>query len=509
MMQDEAFLEAIRQAPDDDAPRLIYADWLEEHGQPERAEFIRLECERERVPEHSPRWHELVSRASPLYKKHQVEWLGSLSEILSTYAFSRGFLEFVGLPAEQFLKHADAIFRLGPIQEVSLDDAHDFLPALADFAPLSRVRVLNLSHNHIGSEEIRVLGSSSYLDQLTELDLSLNDLDSEAIAELRQAPFFPRLCSLDLGSNRDVGATAIEFLADIQEPISLTKLVLRFNTLGAAGVQALTASRVFYRGLTYLDLTGCQTPAAGARALAHAKGKLTSLQLGWNPLGDDGVQVLAGSPAFARLAELDLSECELGSEAAAALARSSSVRGLTRLDLSRNRISSRGARALASSPNFSHLSLLELTANEIGDEGAKALASSPHFAQLNALFLANNGLQAWGLRELIMSPHLANLYTLDLDDNNLGDVGAQVIARWCRLPQLTSLRLRSNLIGDLGLQELSDSPHLESMRDLDLSDNRFAEEGKAALQSSALQKRLLSLKLSDDERIGHSIFNSL
>ena len=42
-----AFLADIRAHPDDDAPRLIYADWLEETGGPTeavRAEFIRLQC---------------------------------------------------------------------------------------------------------------------------------------------------------------------------------------------------------------------------------------------------------------------------------------------------------------------------------------------------------------------------------------------------------------------------------------------------------------------------------
>lgn len=43
--QELAFLDAIHSAPRDDAPRLIYADWLEEYGgQPEYAEFIRLQC---------------------------------------------------------------------------------------------------------------------------------------------------------------------------------------------------------------------------------------------------------------------------------------------------------------------------------------------------------------------------------------------------------------------------------------------------------------------------------
>src|SRR5262245_58863227 len=40
-----AFLKAIAEAPDDDGPRLVYADWLEEHGDPARAEFIRVRCE--------------------------------------------------------------------------------------------------------------------------------------------------------------------------------------------------------------------------------------------------------------------------------------------------------------------------------------------------------------------------------------------------------------------------------------------------------------------------------
>lgn len=45
-----AFLAAIIERPDDDLPRLIAADWLDENGQPDRAEFIRLQCELARRP---------------------------------------------------------------------------------------------------------------------------------------------------------------------------------------------------------------------------------------------------------------------------------------------------------------------------------------------------------------------------------------------------------------------------------------------------------------------------
>jgi uncharacterized protein (TIGR02996 family) len=44
-----AFLADIVAHPADDAPRLVYADWLEDHGEAGRAEFIRLQCELARM----------------------------------------------------------------------------------------------------------------------------------------------------------------------------------------------------------------------------------------------------------------------------------------------------------------------------------------------------------------------------------------------------------------------------------------------------------------------------
>jgi uncharacterized protein (TIGR02996 family) len=44
LSQHEAFLRAIFDAPEDDTPRLVYADFLQENGEEDRAEFIRLDC---------------------------------------------------------------------------------------------------------------------------------------------------------------------------------------------------------------------------------------------------------------------------------------------------------------------------------------------------------------------------------------------------------------------------------------------------------------------------------
>ena len=41
----ELLLKAILDNPDDDAVWLVYADWLEEHGQSARAEFIRVQID--------------------------------------------------------------------------------------------------------------------------------------------------------------------------------------------------------------------------------------------------------------------------------------------------------------------------------------------------------------------------------------------------------------------------------------------------------------------------------
>ncbi|HEY1188609.1 MAG TPA: TIGR02996 domain-containing protein [Gemmata sp.] len=44
MSDEAAFLEALKANPADDTARLVYADWLDEHGEPQKAEYLRLVC---------------------------------------------------------------------------------------------------------------------------------------------------------------------------------------------------------------------------------------------------------------------------------------------------------------------------------------------------------------------------------------------------------------------------------------------------------------------------------
>src|SRR6187402_2898783 len=60
--QEQGFLADIVANPADDTPRLVFADWLEDHGQTHRAEFIRLQCRLATMPEDDPHRLELEER---------------------------------------------------------------------------------------------------------------------------------------------------------------------------------------------------------------------------------------------------------------------------------------------------------------------------------------------------------------------------------------------------------------------------------------------------------------
>src|SRR4051812_33743754 len=112
-----AFVRAVCDAPDDDLPRLIFADWLDERGDP-RGEFIRLQVGRPRLPADDPRRRDWKAREDELLRAHEEEWLGPLADVVSSYTFRRGFIDSVMVMTEAFLDHAQAIFRLQPVRRL-------------------------------------------------------------------------------------------------------------------------------------------------------------------------------------------------------------------------------------------------------------------------------------------------------------------------------------------------------------------------------------------------------
>src|SRR5262249_14462810 len=74
-----AFLRAVVADPADDATRLIYADWLEEQGDP-RAQYLRLEMELAGVPPEGDEAGELREALLGLRKRIAPRWLAVLDQ---------------------------------------------------------------------------------------------------------------------------------------------------------------------------------------------------------------------------------------------------------------------------------------------------------------------------------------------------------------------------------------------------------------------------------------------
>src|SRR5437588_3706822 len=95
--EEMAFRQAIIDNPDDDTRRLIFADWLEERGDP-RAEFIRVQCELARLPDDDERRWELEGREDELLNRYSGAWqnadLGEDGARLRA-EFHRGFVEML------------------------------------------------------------------------------------------------------------------------------------------------------------------------------------------------------------------------------------------------------------------------------------------------------------------------------------------------------------------------------------------------------------------------------
>lgn len=97
--REAALLAAIYATPDDDGPRGVYADWLQERGDP-RGEFIVLQLQ--------PTLDEAArERVKLLLAQHAKAWLGPLSKLVTLYQlmeWSRGFLSGCGVdPANRHL----------------------------------------------------------------------------------------------------------------------------------------------------------------------------------------------------------------------------------------------------------------------------------------------------------------------------------------------------------------------------------------------------------------------
>jgi uncharacterized protein (TIGR02996 family) len=201
MTEREALLAAICANPDDDTPRLVYADWLQENGDPDRAEFIRHECflvaskhisGKETDPD-----NELVRAESRSFKLNRANRLRWLSEIVGrepyddenpNYTFGRfhrGFVDqvFVYQP-EPFLSDWPLIVRTTPIKELDVRCALS-LRRVLEVPEIGRLRELVLRYGAmLSSEHALVLALAA--DRCPKLSIRVECITGEDVSQLLQ-----------------------------------------------------------------------------------------------------------------------------------------------------------------------------------------------------------------------------------------------------------------------------------------------------------------------------------
>lgn len=122
MNDEDALRETICTRPNDDAPRLVYADWLEETGEPSnvaRAEFIRVQIALDNRLPAEDGYDELRRRQLELMHYHGRAWVHPLGKVMTGVEYHRGFVRKAVIELGRLLTHADW-FEREPIEELRL-----------------------------------------------------------------------------------------------------------------------------------------------------------------------------------------------------------------------------------------------------------------------------------------------------------------------------------------------------------------------------------------------------
>jgi len=231
-----AFLAAITADPDDDLPRLLYADWLDLRSDP-RGEFIRLQIADEPAGR---------ARADELQRQFGRLWAGPLRDWAYVVNFSRGFPEQVALPAEDFVQFADEIVRVAPVRRVTLINARKWIPDLVRLPALRRLSALHVTGGMIEDDGVEKLAGCPHLISLRVLRLGQNGITSSGVAALAASRQLRGLTRLDLPAN-DIGDWGARALAATPHLSALERLDLSANGISPAAVALLHQSATLPR----------------------------------------------------------------------------------------------------------------------------------------------------------------------------------------------------------------------------------------------------------------------
>jgi uncharacterized protein (TIGR02996 family) len=196
----EAFLQSICENPEDDAVRLIYADWLEENGDP-RGEFIRAQVELAQLTADSPRRRELAFRGHQLLEQHGGEWAAPVRPFVEEWHFRRGFIDKMTVSAKTLVEHGEELFRLAPIERFRLTGANGDISFLAALPARASITSLDLIANDLPADVLTAIADNPALRNLKRLVLCFNPIGQRGAELLCADSICPVLNEIQCGGN--------------------------------------------------------------------------------------------------------------------------------------------------------------------------------------------------------------------------------------------------------------------------------------------------------------------
>jgi uncharacterized protein (TIGR02996 family) len=455
-MSHNAFLDEIRADPEDTIPRLIYADWLEENGNP-LAELIRVQCELAEMDVEADGRAALRQRERELLADYEQRFVQPLRKFAPHgIEIRRGFIEELRIDAQTFIEHASEIVELLPaLCSLNLRKARKSLDELVHLPELQHVRFLDLRMADLGDAGIQKLLQSPHLRDIVELNLHGNSLSTKGVQALSVSDSLRNLRSLNLGANR-LTVPACRALSMSPVLRDLQSLSLWSTGLNDKALARLAATDRL-AGLTRLDVGSNRLSSTGIQTLANGPWNLLSLDAGYNEkFGVEAARFLANGLSMSELRHLRMVNVPMRLNGLAALLTSHVMTNLESVSIQHiGDLSARGStRHLTEDVASPSLRIASLTYCRIHAAGLQQILTSGAFAKVEDLTLFGNyDLSEAGVSAITSSDQLTRLRRLDLGTCGFNARGLREISKWRQLPKLQSLNLSGNTYKQVSVAE--------------------------------------------------------
>jgi uncharacterized protein (TIGR02996 family) len=211
-----AFLNDVKDNPDDPAPRLILADWLAENGDEAdqgMAEYIRVQWAARGRKMYASDWEEGERRRS-LFRRYKDEWFGPLLQ--TAFEMKCGLLA-LPLTKQPWLRldrlRAAQLEAWCWVESLELSEAVWALGQVAMSPLLTGIRALRLSFVPVGDKGACALAEAPLLRGLRELEMDWAGIRDKGALALAASPYLGRLKRLALTGN-PIGQKARRALQD-------------------------------------------------------------------------------------------------------------------------------------------------------------------------------------------------------------------------------------------------------------------------------------------------------